>query len=205
MLYMKEEENLVKRIIRAVYPLGKNSRSQGHQNRVLELIHNHPCFMEFTLWKTTKVDNLCITDPSKKEMTKEYMDIVCSTCENHISKFKQMDIDQMYSSMIGESVSVMISSVLKEINRKAATEGIPYIFLEKVDTIISHHVEILADATNNLHLYRSWDKTEDKILSTLDVLYTAICIIGDDVPNIVNSMNGELRMVLKGSKFDKYS
>ena len=201
---MKKKESLLKRIFRAVFPLGKTSQNQDHQQRVLELIQHHPCFIEFTLWKTTKADNLCITDPSKKEMIKEYMKIVCNTCERHICRFKQMDIDKMYTTMLGTSVSVMISSVLKEINRKASTDGIPYIFLEKIDNIISHHIEILADATNNLQLYRDWDKTEDKILATLDVLYMAIRIIGDDVPNIVNSMNGELKMVLKGSKFDKY-
>lgn len=201
---MKKEENLIKRIFRAGFPLGKASQTHNHQQRVLYLIHHHPCFTEFTLWKTTKSDNLCVIDPSKKEMTKEYMKIVCDTCEGHIYRFKQMGIEQMYNTILGISISVMITSVLKEINKKAAMEGIPYIFLEKIDTIISHHIEILADATNNLQLYRDWDESADKILATLDVLYMAIRIIGDDVPNIVNSMNGELKMVLKGSKFDKY-
>ena len=201
---MRKEGSLVKRIFRAAFPLGKSSKKQSNQQRVLELIHHHPCFVEFALWKTTKVDNLNIEDPSKREMTKEYMNIVCTTCQKHICVFKQMDIDQMYDTMLGTSVSIMISSVLKEINKKAATEGIPYMFLEKVDVIISRHIEILADAINNLHLYRDWDKTEDKILATLDILYMAIRIIGDDVPTIVNSMNGELKMILKGSRFDKY-
>ena len=105
--------------------------------------------------------------------------------------------------MTSKSVSAVISSVLKDINREAAIAGIPYIFLEKIDTILSRHIEVMADSMNNLQLYREWDKPEDKILATLDVLYTAVRIIGDDVPNIVNSMNGTLKMVLKGSKFDK--
>lgn len=183
---------------------GEINKQQNSHNRVQELIENHPCFSELSLWRTIKADSLLITDLSKKEMTKEYLYIVCTTCEDRIKTFKQMDLDKMRSGMTGNTVSMVISSILAEINKKAAADGIPYMFLEKMDTVISRHIEIMADSTTNLQLYREWSSAEDKVLATLDMLYITIRIIGDDIPNIVNSMNGELKAVLEGSKFDRY-
>lgn len=186
-----------------ILPTGFSNKTKN-KKRVLDLINHHPCFSEVHLWKTTKMDSLQIEDASKKEMTKEYLRIVCSVCEHYIEQFKNMNVDQMCVAVSYNSVPFAICEVLKEIHQKASVKGIPYLFLEKIDAVISHHIELMADSINNLQLYRDWDSPEDKVLATLDILYTTVRIIGDDVPNIVNSMNGELKMMLKGSRFDKH-
>ena len=62
-----------------IFPEACCSNRQKNKERVLELIENHPCFLEITLWKNIKVESLHIEDLPKKEMTKEYLRIVCNT------------------------------------------------------------------------------------------------------------------------------
>ena len=177
---------------------------QTNEERVLSLIKNHPCFIELALWKSTKADSMNISDPSKKEMVREYLVIVCDTYENHIENLKRMNVDKMCKNIIETPIAVTVSNILKEANKVAAMSDIPYLFLAKIDTVISRHIEIMADSLSNLQLYRKWDTDEDKVLATLDILYMTIRMIGGDLPNIVNAMNGELKMMLVGSKFDRY-
>ena len=54
----------------------------------------------------------------------------------------------------------------------------------------------MTDSINDLLLYRQWKSNTEKVLAILDILYTTIHIIGEEIPHIVNTMNGELKMAL---------
>lgn len=177
---------------------------KSSKKELLYLIEHHPCITEISLWKNTKLCNLNIEDPSKKEMAKEYLKIMCEVYESHLSSIHDMTPSQISEHMSGSFMAESMPAVLNEIRRKAASESIPYIFLDKISAVASRHIELIADTINDLQLYRGWDCEEDKILAVLDTSYIAIRLIEDEVPRIVNSMNGELKLALSGSKYDRY-
>lgn len=173
------------------------------EQELLNMIRTHPCFTELSMWKVTKANNLNIADPSKKEMTKAYFGIISDVCEMNGRALQQMSIEQIAAYFEGSALPLTLDRLLDEITRKAMAQGIPAIFLDRNNEIISSYIGPMANAIADLQLYHhNQMSAADSIIVALDILYVTVRIIGEEVPRIVNSMNGELKMALMGTKYD---
>lgn len=189
-------------------PKSENSKPGSKKTisneELLNMVRNHPCFTELSMWKVTKANSLNIADPSKKEMVKAYISIICDTCESNTLAFQKMPLIQITELFEGAALPITIANIFKEVNRQAAAAAIPTIFLEKINEVISSYMGAMTDAITDLQLYHHNQMSNvDNVIATLDILYATIHLIGEEVPHIVNSMNGELKMALIGSRYDR--
>ena len=176
--------------------------AQKKKDEDITTILSHPYFTELNRWKGTKVNSSQIKDPSKKKMVKEYINIVCRILEKSSSDMKSKNIEEISKIFSAESIDIMTPITLSEIDKLAMKEGIPYIFLERNDEIICNYMRAMTDTITDLQWYHKWNSETERILSVLDILYTTMHIIGEEIPSVVNTMNGELKLALKGSKYD---
>lgn len=168
----------------------------------VKLVLNHPCFNEIQRWECIKINRLNIHDPSKKEMAKAYIQIICNVCKDRITKIDIKSAEELLPLFTGNSIAKHTSEIIQEINKTALLEAIPYIFIEKMEKSIYRYIGTMEGVILDIQLYGGSTRDVDKLLVTLDIIYTILRIIGDEIPTIVNEMNGELSMALKGSKYD---
>lgn len=167
----------------------------------MDLILRHPCFTELSMWKNTRLNHLDIKDDAKREMTKEYIRIIQSVCENRMEKLKSLSFDEAYNMFTTDIISNTVTSIANEVHRISSINEIPYIFLDKAEGIIFRHMEEMEEVIMDVQLFGIWEHDIDKILATLDIVYAYIRMMGVEIPLLVNSMNGELKMALEGSKY----
>lgn len=168
----------------------------------MDLILQHPCFVELSMWKSTKLSHLDIEDPAKKEMTKDYIKIIQSVCEERMDTLRSTAFTDAIPLFTTDTISDVVTSVASEVHKLAAINDIPFIFLDRAEGIIFRHMSAMEEVIMDIQLFGRWNCETDKILATLDIVYAYIRMMGAELPLLVNSMNGELKMALAGSKYD---
>lgn len=196
--------NVTKKILQLFTNYKQDTLKNGtaSYNESAELVTNHPVFNELSLWKSTKIHHINISDPSKKLMAEAYIRIICNVCEKYMVLLDGKTIDELAEIFTPDNTTNMVSNILHEINRQAIVESIPSIFITKNTSIVYEYLESMEETILDIQLYGRWNCKTDKILATLDIIYATVRIIGYRIPAIIRDMNGELSMELKDSKYD---
>lgn len=194
-----KSNNFLQSIFRKVVGLKSDDLSN---NVDIKVVRNHPIFTEMRSWRSVKIYTLDIKDPSKKAMSSEYLNIILTEFESVLNSTYVETIEDMAKLLTGQSLFNLLDDIVTRATINATTKCIPYIFLDKFNVRISNHIQVTVGAVNELQLFRNWSSDTDKVLATLDILYTSLHIIANEVAITVNTMNGELALALKGSPYD---
>lgn len=180
---------------------------EKHRERIDDTIlgelTTHPIFNELQTWLVLKIDGLDIEQLPKKKMAISYLKIYFTTLETTLIKFAVN-----YNDYFGKPNSCKLKKellcTLENVYKKCEGEGIPRIFIEKINKTNIKYFDMIINTMNDIinqsNFYLSH---RARMASIFDILLFYLRIMTSELEQIINNMNGELKSALEGTLFDE--
>jgi hypothetical protein len=157
----------------------------------------HPFFQRIDYWIYFNIDRLELKSHIKANMVKVFLKNYFVTFSDYMYNFIN---DEKYinpEELIGGYLEI-----LNKIDSSSVSLGIPEIFLEKYRDIQSAYSKSIYVAIEDIISSYFYDNYMKKMTAILDLLMFNSIIINLTSEDVLNTMNGELETLLKGTIFD---
>lgn len=162
-------------------------------------LKEHAIFREIDSWIKVKSGTMNIVSPSKKAMAEQYMKIYFSEA---LDVYKDMCTNYKELARSPHTIYKVLHRVVSNTNERAVAACIPSLFIDKMQTRFFKHIDILSNSIVMADI-STYSTAFDQISSVLDMSLLFIQMEADTIEETINSMNGELERVLKGTVYDK--
>lgn len=172
----------------------------GKKRKNMDALREHPIFREIDSWIKVKCKTLDIRTPSKKAMAEKYLQLYFQ--ESYIV-YRELCADYDKYAAVPRTIYKTLHNIVNATNEKAVLAYIPSLFIDKMNARFFKHIDILSQSiamSSSANLYSS---DFEQILSILDMSLVFIQLEVDTIEDTINSMNGELEKLLKGTVYDK--
>ena len=169
------------------------------RKKEIALLKEHPIFRDIDSWINIKVGALDIQCPSKKAMAKTYLEIYF----REIRSF-YLNLCDNYDTYVSSPHNIYqtLHTVINATNEKAVAVYVPTLFINKMNVRFFKHIDILSQSIVSSSTNKSYSSEFEQVSSILDMSLLFLHMEVDTIENTINSMNGELEKVLKGTIYD---
>lgn len=172
-----------------------------HQ-REIDKLKEHPIFREIDSWIKVKAGSLNITSPSKKAMAEKYLTIYFTEAYNF---YRDMCVSYRELSSSPHNIYRSLHKIVNNTNEQAIAAYIPTLFIDKMKIRFFKHIDILSNSIVAADITNSYSTEFEQMSSVLDMSLLFIQMEADTIEETINSMNGELEHILKGTVYDATS
>lgn len=171
----------------------------SRKRKEIALLKEHPIFRDIDSWINIKIGGLDIQSPSKKAMAKKYLEIYFNEVRNFY-----INLCNNYDTYVARPRNIYqtLHTVINATNEKAIAVYVPTLFIEKMNVRFFKHIDILSQSIVSSSTKRAYSTEYEQVSSILDMSLLFLHMEVDTIENTINSMNGELERILKGTVYD---
>lgn len=164
------------------------------------ILRSHPVIYEIRSFNDVFTDSVPIEDKVKRRMAVAFLHILWSVTDDIVT-----DIIDNYEKYCQNSMDLtsMIFEKSKMLTSRSLEEGIPRVFMHKINVRMNEDLSTLTRTLNDLHTVHNYSNSVDETLAILDVILLHIRHTYSAIVGIIDIMNGELQRALSGSIFDQ--
>ena len=162
-------------------------------------LKEHAIFREIDSWIKVKSGAMNIASPSKKAMAEQYMRIYFTEA---LTVYRDICMNYKELAKTPHTIYKVLHKIVSNTNDQAVAACIPSLFIEKMQTRFFKHIDILSNSIVMADI-STYSTAFDQISSVLDMSLLFIQMEADTIEETINSMNGELERVLKGTVYDR--
>ena len=169
------------------------------RKREIEMLKEHPIFRDLDSWINVKLVALDIKSPSKRLMAEAYLKIYLTDMRSFF-----IHLCETYDEYTNgyHNIYQSLHTIINTTNQKAISEYVPNLFIDKMIIRFFKHIDILSQSISSSCQQKSYSTDYDQMSSILDMSLLFLRMEVDTIESVINSMNGELEKILKGTIYD---
>lgn len=169
------------------------------EQREVDALKEHPIFREIDSWIKIKSGALDIKSPSKKAMAERYLKIYFREA---YSVYRHMCSDYRNAANSTRTIYRTLHEIVSNTNEQALAACVPTLFIEKMNVRFFKHIDILSDTIAMANVAKTYSTEFEQISSIFDMSLLFIQMEAESIEDTINTMNGQLEEVLRGTVYD---